>query len=57
MDKDTTETIRGLCANIEVLMNVIKDPDGGNELAKKMILMIAQNTVDKARVLIGDTVE
>lgn len=49
---DAVETIDGLSANIEVLLNVINDPTGGSPLAKNMILMIARNTVDDAKNMV-----
>ena len=47
------EVIVGLCANVEVLINVIKDPDGGSEMGKKMALLIARDTVDDAKAAIA----
>lgn len=54
-DKDTAELlemIRGLSANVQVLMNVIHDPNGGSPLAKSLILATAENTVEKANDLV-----
>lgn len=49
VDRDVVDLIQGMSANIQVLMNVIKDPDGGSEMAKMMILMTADNTVSEAK--------
>lgn len=48
------KTIQGLCANVLVLINVIKDPKGGSEIAKKIILLTAQDTVDEALAAHGE---
>lgn len=47
------EKIALLSANIQVLVNVIEDPQGGNPLAKMIILETAKNTVKDADVMIA----
>jgi len=47
------DIVQQLSANVQVLMNVIKDPAGGTEPAKWMVLQVAQDTVDRAKEIIG----
>lgn len=42
------ETIRGLSANVQVLINVIENPNGGNGIAKMGVLLVAKNTFKEA---------
>lgn len=51
------DTIVGLTANIQVLCNVIEDPEGGNPLAKMMILRVAKDTVEDANAMIAPYVK
>jgi len=46
---EVVEVIEELSANVQVLMNVIKDPGGGSPLAKKMVLLVAENAVAGSR--------
>lgn len=43
------ECIEGLSANVQVLLNVIENPDGGSPLAKMMIIEIAKNTIEESK--------
>lgn len=49
--QEVVEVVQQLSANILVLMNVIKNPDGGSEFAKMMILEVAKDTVERAKAL------
>ena len=45
---EAREIIKALAVNIQVLLNVIDDPDGGSALAKMIIVETAKNTKKNA---------
>jgi hypothetical protein len=51
-EEKLTEMICGLSANVQVLCNIIRDPNGENALAKMLILTTADHIVEFAEKLI-----
>lgn len=52
--RDLSTSAYECSVNIEVLLNVINDPDRGNALQKSMVILVARDTLERAEKALKD---